>query len=239
MLSLLPATMLAEFDKCARPNGEWAGFDQVRTLRQAPILRRASTLTTIVHPCAGHRLLPGGSGGALRHPRLCWRLCVRLALPRPLLLRRLCVALLRRRCLWQVWCSLLRHLAQQRRLSRPLGHPSDPRRPHGRHCPPRDRQRGGHRRKQEHRHSQLPARSGLLHLSPNSPPPTLVAATDSGLSTGEIAGVAVGATVGGIVLLVVVGLVLRSLLFKSAMPVFTCLEKAPAEKKAPVTAGHV
>jgi hypothetical protein len=53
----------------------------------------------------------------------------------------------------------------------------------------------------------------------------------SGLSDGEIAGVAVGAAIGGIVLLLVVGLILRSLLFKEAKPVFTCLEKAPAEKK--------
>jgi len=52
----------------------------------------------------------------------------------------------------------------------------------------------------------------------------------SGLSDGEIAGVAVGAAVGGIVLLAVVGLILRSLLFKEAKPVFTCLEKAPAKK---------
>ena len=33
MLYLLPATMLAEFDKCARPNGEWVGFDQVNAMR--------------------------------------------------------------------------------------------------------------------------------------------------------------------------------------------------------------
>ena len=28
LISLLPAVM-AEFDSCLRPNGEWAGFDQV------------------------------------------------------------------------------------------------------------------------------------------------------------------------------------------------------------------
>ena len=55
---------------------------------------------------------------------------------------------------------------------------------------------------------------------------------DSGLSDGEIAGVAIGATVGGIVLLVLVGLILRSLMFKEAKPVFTCLEKAPAKSPA-------
>merc|ERR1711865_900659 len=43
--------------------------------------------------------------------------------------------------------------------------------------------------------------------------------SDSGLSEGEIAG-------GAIVLLGIVGLILRSLMFKEAKPVFTCLEKA-------------
>ena len=59
--------------------------------------------------------------------------------------------------------------------------------------------------------------------------------SDSGLTGGEVAGIAIGATVGGVVLLVLVGLILRSLLFKDAKPVFTCLEKSTAEKKsAPV-----
>jgi len=53
------------------------------------------------------------------------------------------------------------------------------------------------------------------------------------LSEGEIAGIAVGAAVGGIVVLVAVGLILRSLLVRDAKPVFTCLEKAPADKKGP------
>ena len=56
--------------------------------------------------------------------------------------------------------------------------------------------------------------------------------SDSGLTDGEIAGIAIGAAVGGIVLLVLVGLLLRSLLFKDAKPVFTCLEKSTAETKA-------
>ena len=43
---------------------------------------------------------------------------------------------------------------------------------------------------------------------------------------------AVGAAVGGIVLLGLVGLVLRSLLFKEAKPVFTCLEKSTAKSPA-------
>ena len=59
--------------------------------------------------------------------------------------------------------------------------------------------------------------------------------SDSGLTDGEVAGIAIGATVGGVVLLVLVGLLLRSLLFKDAKPVFTCLEKSTAEtKSAPV-----
>ena len=56
---------------------------------------------------------------------------------------------------------------------------------------------------------------------------------DSGLTDGEIVGVAIGAGVGGVVLLVLGGLLLRSLLFKDATPVFTCLEKSTAEKTAP------
>jgi hypothetical protein len=54
--------------------------------------------------------------------------------------------------------------------------------------------------------------------------------SDSGLTEGEIAGVAIGAAIGGILLLGIVGLILRSLMFKEAKPVFTCLEKAPAAK---------
>jgi hypothetical protein len=52
----------------------------------------------------------------------------------------------------------------------------------------------------------------------------------SGLTEGEIAGVAIGAAVGGIVLLGVVALILRSLIVKDAKPVFTCLEKGDAIK---------
>ena len=68
--------------------------------------------------------------------------------------------------------------------------------------------------------------------------PTIIAteaqqeSSDSTLSDGEVAGVAIGAAVGGIVLLGVVGLILRSLMFKEAKPVFTCLEKAPAKSPA-------
>jgi hypothetical protein len=81
-----------------------------------------------------------------------------------------------------------------------------------------------------------------LAMPPPSPPPVKVGASggataqqessDSGLSDGEIAGVAIGAAVGGIVLLGVVGLILRSIMFKEAKPVFTCLEKAPAKSPA-------
>jgi hypothetical protein len=67
--------------------------------------------------------------------------------------------------------------------------------------------------------------------APSSPPP-LKSDSDSSLTDGEIAGVAIGATVGGIVLLGLVGLILRSIMFKEAKPVFTCLEKAPAKSPA-------
>ena len=71
--------------------------------------------------------------------------------------------------------------------------------------------------------------------SPSSPSPVeaLQESSNSGLTAGEVAGVAVGATIGGIVLLGIVGLILRSVMFKQSKPVFTCLEKAPTEKKAP------
>ena len=68
--------------------------------------------------------------------------------------------------------------------------------------------------------------------------PTMIAtevqqeSSDSGLTDGEVAGVAIGAAIGGIVLLGVVGLILRSIMFKEAKPVFTCLEKAPAKSPA-------
>jgi len=66
--------------------------------------------------------------------------------------------------------------------------------------------------------------------APSSPPPK--SDSDSSLTDGEIAGVAIGAAVGGIVLLGVVGLILRSIMFKEAKPVFTCLEKGPAKSPA-------
>ena len=68
--------------------------------------------------------------------------------------------------------------------------------------------------------------------------PTMIAtevkqeSSDSSLTDGEVAGVAIGAAIGGIVLLGVVGLILRSIMFKEAKPVFTCLEKAPAKSPA-------
>ena len=73
---------------------------------------------------------------------------------------------------------------------------------------------------------------------PPPSPPTSPAKSDpesasSTLSEGEVAGIAVGAAVGGIVVLVAVGLILRTLLVRDAKPMFTCLEKAPAEKNAP------
>jgi hypothetical protein len=67
--------------------------------------------------------------------------------------------------------------------------------------------------------------------APHSPPPPK-SDSDSSLTDGEIAGVAIGAAIGGIVLLGAVGLILRSIMFKEAKPVFTCLEKAPAKSPA-------
>ena len=75
-------------------------------------------------------------------------------------------------------------------------------------------------------------------MPPPSPPPPVPSSppsksdSDSGLTDGEVAGVAIGAAVGGIVLLGAVGLILRSIMFKEAKPVFTCLEKAPAKSPA-------
>merc|ERR1719396_223081 len=60
------------------------------------------------------------------------------------------------------------------------------------------------------------------------PPPS---SSSSGLSEGEVAGVAVGATIGGIVLILIAALILRKMLFKNAKPVFPCLEKGNAETK--------
>ena len=84
------------------------------------------------------------------------------------------------------------------------------------------------------------ADSAACVMPPPAPPPPAPPtvkvqqeSSDSGLTDGEVAGIAIGATVGGVVLLVLVGLLLRSLLFKDAKPVFTCLEKSTAEKKAP------
>jgi len=65
---------------------------------------------------------------------------------------------------------------------------------------------------------------------PTSPPPP-PSSSSSGLSEGEVAGVAVGATIGGIVLILIAALILRKMLFKNAKPVFTCLEKGNAETK--------
>ena len=71
--------------------------------------------------------------------------------------------------------------------------------------------------------------SGEAEWDPTSDPES----ASSTLSEGEVAGIAVGAAVGGIVVLVAVGLILRTLLVRDAKPMFTCLEKAPAEKNAP------
>merc|ERR1711959_690606 len=58
--------------------------------------------------------------------------------------------------------------------------------------------------------------------SPPPPPspkmPSKVESSDSGLTDGEIAGVAIGAAIGGIVLLGIVALILRSLIVKMPSP---------------------
>jgi hypothetical protein len=96
------------------------------------------------------------------------------------------------------------------------------------------------------RRSRPTAQRRIARPRARSPPPMKVApkggategkqetSEDSGLSDGEIAGVAIGAGVGGIVVLGIVALVIRSLMFKGAKPVFTCLEKSNTEKKPPV-----
>jgi hypothetical protein len=78
--------------------------------------------------------------------------------------------------------------------------------------------------------------AGALAMPPPPPSPSSPApvdgrtssqeSEDSGLTDGEIAGVAIAAAVGGIVLLGIVALILRSFIVKDAKPVFTCLEKA-------------
>ena len=82
LVSFLPAAMAA-FDKCARQNGEWAGFDQVIILprcaeaftRLRPAYHRASR-----RPSEARMLT---SGGALWQPYLCRRTRVRRALCLP------------------------------------------------------------------------------------------------------------------------------------------------------------
>ena len=66
--------------------------------------------------------------------------------------------------------------------------------------------------------------------APSSPPSK--SDSDYSLTDGEVAGVAIGAAIGGIVLLGVVGLILRSIMFKEAKPVFTCLEKSTPKSPA-------
>ena len=82
--------------------------------------------------------------------------------------------------------------------------------------------------------------------SPSAPPPPIaspappsgpdVSSTSNSLSEGELAGIAVGAVIGGILLLLILGLVLRAFLFKEAKPIFTCLETTPAKTGRPVVA---
>ena len=86
LIALLLATpALAEFERCQRPSGVYAGFDQVTTLtRSAESPPRSPPLLTILTLLrAGPRRFGGLGGGSLRHSRLCWRTCVRLAPSQP------------------------------------------------------------------------------------------------------------------------------------------------------------
>jgi len=71
---------------------------------------------------------------------------------------------------------------------------------------------------------------------PTPPPPPHVPApmsSSDSLSDGEVAGIAVGAAIGGIALLLILGLALRSVFSRDAKPVFTCIERGESktEKK--------
>ena len=84
MRLLMPISFLsgvmAAFDACERPNGVWAGFDQVNSA----LMRRftcVSALTTTAHP-AGPRTVACICGGARWQPHLRRRIRVRRALPR-------------------------------------------------------------------------------------------------------------------------------------------------------------
>ena len=82
--------------------------------------------------------------------------------------------------------------------------------------------------------------------SPSAPPPPIaspappsgpaVSSTSNSLSEGEVAGIAVGAVIGGILLLLILGLVLRAFLFKEAKPIFTCLETKDVKTDRPAVA---
>ena len=85
--------------------------------------------------------------------------------------------------------------------------------------------------------------------SPSAPPPPIaspappsgpaVSSTSNSLSEGEVAGIAVGAVIGGILLLLILGLVLRAFLFKEAKPIFTCLETKDVKTDRPAVAAPV
>jgi hypothetical protein len=65
MLSLLCAAALAEYDKCDRPAGKWAGFDQAskcQSMNQCASASCASRLR-LASFFAGHRQLPRLGGG--------------------------------------------------------------------------------------------------------------------------------------------------------------------------------
>ena len=161
MLSLLCPAALAEYDKCERANGGWAGFDQVSKSPPVsePTGKRASA-TSSDKTCTALQ----GNGAARAYSVMYSNNHVYVggyayALPFPARARSQLIG--RRTCAWQDGQPVLWQLASKRQLSRPLGH-QDGRRcsrhPRGRDRPPCDWQRRGRRRKPKPRPGLLPAR---------------------------------------------------------------------------------
>ena len=74
--------------------------------------------------------------------------------------------------------------------------------------------------------------------SPSAPPPP--PSPSSKLSSGEIAGIAVGGAIGGLIILGLLHLTIRAVRHKGEKPIFTCLMIAPCveggQAKAPAPA---
>eukprot|EP00964_Phaeocystis_antarctica_P115568 scaffold79508_cov55-Phaeocystis_antarctica.AAC.2 len=137
LLATLPYAM-AEFDKCARASGIWAGVDQVPYCRcvAPPRSHPASDKSVVPRAMAGHRRLRGPRCDVLQ--RKCLHRWLRV---RPALLNRRGSGLspLAHRC-GQDGQPLLPQPAQEWRLHGPRGLQWRRRRPHRRDHPPRDGQ---------------------------------------------------------------------------------------------------